>query len=187
MRAPWFWGANPRKRAHGDRMASFSEGAAVAVRPKSQDGLADARLAESMAESARLVDQTLDQVLPKPAGLQSRVQGAMPFATFAGGKRLRPFLVVNCARLFQVDDARSLRVAAALEVLHTYSLVHDDLPCMDDDDLRRGRPTTHRAFDEMTAVLAGDALLTIAFEILADAETHPNAEVRCQLISRLDR
>ena len=78
-----------------------------------------------------------------------------------------------------------MRVGAAIEVLHTYSLVHDDLPCMDDDDLRRGRPTTHIAFDEMTAVLAGDALLTIAFEILADAKTHPDAEVRIALVARL--
>ena len=77
--------------------------------------------------------------------------------------------MLHAARLFGVDDAHSLRVGAAIEVLHTYSLVHDDLPCMDDDDLRRGRPTTHIAFDEMTAVLAGDALLTLAFEILADA------------------
>ena len=102
----------------------------------------------------------------------------MRYATFAGGKRLRPFLVLHSARLFGVDDARSLRVGAAIEVLHTYSLVHDDLPCMDDDDLRRGRPTTHIAFDEMTAVLAGDALLTIAFEILADARD-PSRPPRC--------
>jgi farnesyl diphosphate synthase len=109
----------------------------------------------------------------------------MRYAIMAGGKRLRPFLVLHSARLFGVDDSRSLRVGAAIESLHTYSLVHDDLPCMDDDDLRRGRPTTHIAFDEMTAVLAGDALLTIAFEILADARTNPSADVRCALISRL--
>src|ERR1043165_1676851 len=163
-------------------MVSFSEGAAAkkAVRP-----VTAANLAGAMAEAARLVDTVLDEVLPKPAGLQARVQEAMRYATFAGGKRLRPFLVLNCARLFGVEDARALRVAAALEVLHTYSLVHDDLPCMDDDDLRRGRPTTHRAFDEMTAVLAGDALLTIAFEILSDARTHPSGDVRCALIARL--
>ena len=105
--------------------------------------------------------------------------------SWRGGKRLRPFLVLHSARLFSVDDSRSLRVGAAIEALHTYSLVHDDLPCMDDDDLRRGRPTTHIAFDEMTAVLAGDALLTIAFEVLADARTHPSADVRCALIARL--
>src|SRR6201999_3520066 len=104
---------------------------------------------------------------------------------FAGGKRLRPFLVLHSARLFGVDDARSLRVGGAIEVLHTYSLVHDDLPCMDDDDLRRGRPTTHIAFDEMTAVLAGDALLTLAFGILADSATHPDGNVRIALVARL--
>ncbi|GAA0526963.1 polyprenyl synthetase family protein [Rhizomicrobium palustre] len=109
----------------------------------------------------------------------------MRYATFAGGKRLRPFLVLESARLFDVPVAYAARAAAAIEVLHTYSLVHDDLPCMDDDDLRRGRPTTHKAFDEATAVLAGDGLLTIAFEILADAASHPNAEVRCKLIARL--
>jgi farnesyl diphosphate synthase len=109
----------------------------------------------------------------------------MRYATFAGGKRLRPFLVLHSSRLFGVDEARAARTAAAIEVLHTYSLVHDDLPCMDDDDLRRGRPTVHIAFDEMTAVLAGDALLTIAFEILSDAKTHPSADVRMKLVSRL--
>jgi len=143
------------------------------------------QLPQAIAASARLVDAMLDAVLPQPAGRQARVQEAMRYAIMAGGKRLRPFLVLHSARLFGVDDSRSLRVGAAIEALHTYSLVHDDLPCMDDDDLRRGRPTTHIAFDEMTAVLAGDALLTIAFEILADARTHPSADVRCALIARL--
>ncbi len=163
-------------------MVTVSEGAVAskAAKPAHAVGLAAA-----MAEAARLVDRVLDDLLPEPSGLHARVQEAMRYAIFAGGKRLRPFLVVHCSRLFGVDDSRSLRVAAALEALHTYSLVHDDLPCMDDDDLRRGRPTTHRAFDEMTAVLAGDALLTFAFEILADARTHPDPEVRCQLIARL--
>lgn len=142
-------------------------------------------LRRAIAESAALVDLVLERVLPKPHGPQARVQEAMRYATFAGGKRLRPFLVLHSARLFGVDDAHALRVGAALEALHTYSLVHDDLPCMDNDDLRRGRPTTHRAFDEMTAVLAGDALLTIAFEILADAATHPDPQVRVNLIARL--
>src|ERR1700753_1778435 len=142
-------------------------------------------LLEAMTGSAKAVEAVLEQVLPKPHGLHARIHEAMRYATFAGGKRLRPFLVLHSARLFGVDDARSLRVGAAIEALHTYSLVHDDLPCMDDDDLRRGRPTTHIAFDEMTAVLAGDALLTIAFEFLADAATHPDAEVRAELITRL--
>ncbi len=143
------------------------------------------RLPDALAAAARTADAALDQVLPKPRGLHARVHEAMRYATFAGGKRLRPFLVLNCAKLFGVDPARAARVAAAIEVMHTYSLVHDDLPCMDDDDLRRGRPTTHIAFDEMTAVLAGDALLTIAFEILADPLTHPSAEVRIRLVKRL--
>jgi farnesyl diphosphate synthase len=142
-------------------------------------------LKAAIAESAGLVDAALDSLLPQPEGRQARVQEAMRYAIQAGGKRLRPFLVLQSARLFAVPDARALRVGAAIEALHTYSLVHDDLPCMDDDDLRRGRPTTHIAFDEMTAVLAGDALLTIAFEFLAGAQTHPNAEVRAALVLRL--
>jgi farnesyl diphosphate synthase len=155
-----------------------------AVRSAPEAGSSDS-LPAAIARSAAAVDAVLEAVLPHPAGRQGRVQDAMRYATFAGGKRLRPFLVLHSARLFGVDDSRSLRVGAAIEALHTYSLVHDDLPCMDDDDLRRGRPTTHIAFDEMTAVLAGDALLTIAFEILSDARTHPSAEVRCALIARL--
>src|SRR5580700_7794247 len=153
------------------------------IKPAAPARAAD--LPQAIAGSAKAVDAVLESVLPRPHGPQARVQEAMRYATFAGGKRLRPFLVLNSARLFGVDDAHSLRVGAAIEVLHTYSLVHDDLPCMDDDDLRRGRPTTHIAFDEMTAVLAGDALLTIAFEILADVRTHPAADVRCALIARL--
>src|SRR3984885_15329186 len=144
-------------------------------------------LPRAIAASVQAVDSVLERVLPKPHGAQARVQEAMRYATFAGGKRIRPFLVLHSARLFGVDDAHALRVGAAIEALHTYSLVHDDLPCMDDDDLRRGQPTTHRRFDEATAVLAGDALLTLAFEILADPDTHPSAEVRCRLVARLAR
>src|SRR5579862_8623271 len=155
------------------------------TKDKPPGGTGPGDLPRAIAASAAAVDAVLETVLPQPHGPQGRVQEAMRYATFAGGKRLRPFLVLHAARLFGVEDARSLRAGAALEVLHTYSLVHDDLPCMDDDDLRRGRPTTHIAFDEMTAVLAGDALLTIAFEILADARTHPSADVRCALIARL--
>ncbi|HEX4371269.1 MAG TPA: farnesyl diphosphate synthase [Rhizomicrobium sp.] len=142
-------------------------------------------LPRAIAASVQAVDSVLERVLPQPHGAQARVQEAMRYAIFAGGKRIRPFLVLHSALLFGVDGAHALRVGAAIEVLHTYSLVHDDLPCMDDDDLRRGRPTTHIAFDEMTAVLAGDALLTIAFEILADAATHPDPQVRVNLIARL--
>jgi len=143
------------------------------------------RLEQAMSAAASAVEATLNSVLPRPQGLGARVQEAMRYATFAGGKRLRPFLVLSCANLLAVDKACALRVAAAIEAMHTYSLVHDDLPCMDDDDLRRGRPTTHKAFDEATAVLAGDALLTVAFEILSHPETHPSAEIRCELVRRL--
>jgi farnesyl diphosphate synthase len=144
-----------------------------------------AALSSAMGNAAKAVEGTLERVLPKPHGLHGRIHEAMRYAIFAGGKRLRPFLVVQSASLFDVNPAQALRAAAAIEVLHTYSLVHDDLPCMDDDDLRRGRPTTHKAFDEATAVLAGDALLTIAFEILAHADTNPSADVRCRLLARL--
>ncbi len=153
--------------------------------PKLSARLPSSTLPQALAAASRAVDETLEHVLPRPHGLHARVQEAMRYATFAGGKRLRPFLVLNSAKLFNVDPARAARVGAAIEVLHTYSLVHDDLPCMDDDDLRRGRPTTHIAYDEMTAVLAGDALLTLAFEILAHPETHESAEVRSALVLRL--
>ncbi len=142
-------------------------------------------LPQALVAAAQTVDATLEAVLPRPHGLHARIHEAMRYATFAGGKRLRPFLVLGSARLFDVDPAQAARAAAAIEVLHTYSLVHDDLPCMDDDDLRRGRPTTHIAFDEMTAVLAGDALLTVAFEILAHKATHDSGEVRAELVLRL--
>ncbi len=155
-------------------------GGAVASAPSTVSQLPDA-----LAAAAKTVDAALEDLLPRPGGQHARIHEAMRYATFAGGKRLRPFLVLQSARLFGVEPAHAVRVGAAIEVLHTYSLVHDDLPCMDDDDLRRGRPTTHIAFDEMTAVLAGDALLTIAFEILSDAKTHPSGEVRVKLVNRL--
>ena len=143
--------------------------------------------ATGLARSAAAVEQVLERLLPEPHGRHARVLEAMRYATFAGGKRLRPYLALASARLFGAPEDRAVRAAAASEVRHTYSLVHDDLPCMDDDDLRRGRPTTHRQFDEATAVLAGDGLLTIAFEILADAETHPSGDIRSRLVSRLAR
>jgi farnesyl diphosphate synthase len=160
----------------------------VRIRTESPMAARDfAKLRGAIAAAAREVDGTLDRILPKPHGLHRKVHEAMRYAVFAGGKRLRPFLVLASARLFDIEPERALRAAAAIEAMHTYSLVHDDLPCMDDDDLRRGRPTTHIAFDEATAVLAGDALLTVAFEILSDEATHPAADVRCRLVSRLAR
>jgi farnesyl diphosphate synthase len=111
----------------------------------------------------------------------------MRYAVLGGGKRLRPFLVLESARLCGAPDERAVNAAAALECVHCYSLVHDDLPAMDDDDLRRGRPTVHCAFDEATAILAGDGLLTLAFEIAADPRTHHLAEVRAELTLALAR
>ncbi len=143
------------------------------------------RLPQALSDAAKVVDATLEAVLPKPHGGHARIHEAMRYAIFAGGKRVRPFLVLTTARLFGVAGEGAARTAAAIEALHTYSLVHDDLPCMDDDDLRRGRPTVHIAFDEMTAVLTGDALLTLAFEILSDPRTHASADVRCKLVARL--
>jgi farnesyl diphosphate synthase len=116
-----------------------------------------------------------------------RLLEAMRHASLGGGKRLRPFLVVESAALLSVARSHSLMAGAALECVHCYSLAHDDLPAMDNDDLRRGRPTTHKAFDEATAILAGDGLLTLAFDILARPETHPEPEVRLKLVAALAR
>jgi farnesyl diphosphate synthase len=137
----------------------------------------------SLKSIAAATDAVLERVLPEVRA--DRLREAMRYAVLGQGKRLRPFLVVQSARLFGVDDAHSQRVGAALEALHCYSLVHDDLPSMDNDDLRRGQPTVHRKFDEATAILAGDGLLTFAFEVLADAATHPAPAVRVELVSAL--
>ena len=111
-----------------------------------------------------------------------RLLEAMRYSALDGGKRLRPFLLIECASLFGVKPSQSVQVAAALECIHCYSLVHDDLPSMDDDDLRRGKPTTHRRFDEATAILAGDALLTLSFDMIADEAAHPDGNVRAELV-----
>ena len=137
----------------------------------------------SLKSIATSIDNVLDGLLPDVSG--DRLREAMRYAVLGQGKRLRPFLVVQSARLFGVEDAHCLRVGAALEALHCYSLVHDDLPAMDNDDLRRGQPTVHRKFDEATAILAGDALLTWAFDVLADEATHPAPAVRIALVSAL--
>ena len=146
------------------------------------------RLAEVANETEALLDRllgsnTVDGERARPV----RLLEAMRYASLGGGKRLRPFLVVESAALFGVSRQNSLMAGAALECVHCYSLAHDDLPAMDNDDLRRGRPTTHKAFDEATAVLAGDGLLTFAFDILSRSETHPDAEVRLRLVSGLAR
>ena len=142
-------------------------------------------LERELSETEAAVNQTLDRLLPRPEGIEGRVAEAMRYATLAGGKRLRPFLVVASARLFDVPDPAALRCGAAVEMVHTYSLVHDDLPAMDDDDVRRGQPTCHVKFDDATAILAGDALLTLAFEALSAPATHPDPAVRCELMRGL--
>ncbi|WP_438816401.1 polyprenyl synthetase family protein [Taklimakanibacter lacteus] len=136
---------------------------------------------------AQRIEAYLDQLLPEGAARAPRLVAAMRYALLAPGKRIRPFFVAESARLFGVAERSALQAGAALECVHCYSLIHDDLPAMDDDDLRRGRPTVHRAFDEATAILAGDALLTFAFEILGSAETHRDAQVRGELIAELAR
>jgi len=134
---------------------------------------------------ADLVTVALDELLPRADGPESRLTEAMRYAALGPGKRLRPFFALEAANLFDIEERSVLRAACALECVHAYSLVHDDLPCMDDDDVRRGRPTVHRAYDEATAVLAGDALQTAAFDILLHEDTHDDPAVRCELAARL--
>lgn len=142
-------------------------------------------LQEAMNDVIAKVNKTIERLLPETDLPEARLYNAMRYGTLNGGKRLRPFLVIQSASLFKVDENRSRRVAAALEMLHSYSLIHDDLPAMDDSDKRRGQPSTHKKFDEATAILAGDALLTLAFEILADSNTHEDPRIRCELVTCL--
>ncbi len=142
-------------------------------------------LAEALHQDALAVNAELDRLIPLPDGPERVVHEAMRYSSLDGGKRLRPFLAMRSAALFGVAEDAALRVGCAVEMVHCYSLIHDDLPCMDDDDMRRGRPTCHRQFGEATALLAGDALLTRAFEVLADPATHPDPAVRCELVAAL--
>lgn len=140
---------------------------------------------QRLKEVADRVTVALDQLIPPASGPEANLMRAMRHAALANGKRMRPFFVLETGAMFGVSEKSLLRTAAALECVHCYSLVHDDLPCMDDDDFRRGQPTVHKAFDEATAVLAGDALLTLAFKILASSETHDDPAIRVHLIERL--
>ncbi|PCK00373.1 MAG: farnesyl-diphosphate synthase [Zetaproteobacteria bacterium] len=133
------------------------------------------------------INKTIHRLLPETDLPENHLYDAMRHGTLSGGKRLRPFLVMHSAALFGVDPTRARRVAAALEFIHCYSLIHDDLPSMDNAALRRGKPTVHRQYDEATAILAGDALLTLAFEVLSETETHEDPRVRCELIQTLAR
>lgn len=135
----------------------------------------------AMAATSEAVDRVLGAEIKTVASPDQRVIEAMRYAVLGPGKRLRPFLTLCAASVFDVDRDRALYVGSAMECIHTYSLVHDDLPAMDDDDLRRGRPTVHKAFDEATAILAGDALLTLAFEMISAPDAHPNPAVRVEL------
>ena len=142
-------------------------------------------LAGAMSRVARIMEECLDGLLPQVPGLEARLVEAMRYAALGGGKRMRAFVVMEAASLFAVAETSAARVAASIEMLHAYSLIHDDLPAMDDDDMRRGKPSTHKAFDEATAILAGDALQARAFEVLAEPETHSDASARCDLVLAL--
>ncbi|MGH6950995.1 MAG: polyprenyl synthetase family protein [Vitreimonas sp.] len=143
------------------------------------------RLEARRKETAERINVALDALLPRAQGSEARLMEAIRYSALDGGKRLRPFFTLEAGRIFDADESSLMHAAMAIECVHTYSLIHDDLPCMDDDDLRRGRATLHRAFDEATALLAGDALLTFAFEALADPATHPDPQMRGLLIAGL--
>lgn len=147
----------------------------------------DSALTQASTAVGARIDASFDAMLPVPSDAREQLYAAMRHAAMNGGKRLRPLLVHASCQLFDVDDVSALRVGLAVEAIHVYSLIHDDMPCMDDDDLRRGKPTVHKLFDEATAVLAGDSLHALAFEWLGDPATHPDPAVRCALIAALAR
>lgn len=143
------------------------------------------KLSQAMDECREKVNKTISSLLPATDLVEAPLFDAMRYAVLNGGKRLRPFIVMEGARIFGVDPGRARRVAAAAEFVHCYSLVHDDMPAMDNADIRRGKPSLHKAYDEATALLAGDALLTLAFEVLADPDTHEDPRVRIELVANL--
>ena len=140
---------------------------------------------DTIKHTADLVENALDASFVREEGPLGRVMDAMRWGALDGGKRLRPFLVIAAADIFDCPRERSIRVGCAVEMIHCYSLIHDDLPAMDDSDLRRGRPSVHKQFDDATAILAGDALLTKAFEVMAQEQTHPDANIRCAIALEL--
>ena len=163
----------------------------MAPSPRSRQNLTETLWSDGISfpaaleQAAQLTDVALDKLLVVPSDLESRVYQAMRYSALAPGKRLRPFLVLASAHLFGLAQRCALQVAAAIEMVHAYSMIHDDLPAMDNSDLRRGRPTCHKQFDDATAILAGDGLLTTAFEVLADSDTHGDPAVRCELVAAL--
>lgn len=151
-------------------------------------GVGVSQLEKALADTSEALWDKMDKLLPSPGtGLESKLFEAMRYSVLAPGKRLRPFLTVTSAGLFGVSKSSALQVAAAIEFIHAYSLIHDDLPALDDDDMRRGLPSCHKQYDEATALLAGDALLTLAFEVLADDSTHNSQSVRIALIKAIAR
>ncbi len=145
------------------------------------------RLKTAIRDTATVIDDVINRLIPRSAEMESVLFDAMRYGTLQGGKRMRPLLVLTSCELFNVDQSCAARAAAAVEMVHAYSLIHDDLPAMDNAALRRGRPTVHREFDETTAILAGDALQSLAFEVLADPDTHPDARIRLKLVEGLAR
>ncbi|MCW2336922.1 farnesyl diphosphate synthase [Sphingobium sp. B2D3A] len=146
---------------------------------------AGTRLETALTEIAEAIDVQFDRLLPVPEDQRARLYEAMRYSAIGGGKRLRPLLVKASCDLFNIGWESAVRAGLAVECIHVYSLIHDDLPAMDNDDMRRGKPTAHRAFDEATAILAGDCLHDLAFAVLADERTHADATVRCELIASL--
>jgi len=141
----------------------------------------------NLKNAQKEVDKTIKSLLPSGKGLEKKLFEAINYSILSSGKRLRPYLVIQSSKLFDVDQKNALRVASSIEMIHAYSLIHDDLPSMDNDFLRRGLPTTHRKYNEATAILAGDSLLTLSFEILSNNLTHNDSKIRCELIYELAR
>ena len=169
-------------------MASRSEPSrSTAPTEMAVSGVAGDGLADALKRVQGEIDSVFDAFLPVPEDTSARLVEAMRYAAIGGGKRVRPLLVVSTAEMYGVDRDAALRAGAAIEAIHVYSLIHDDMPCMDDDDLRHGKPTVHKVYDEATAVLAGDALHALAFEILADTGTSSDPFVRSELIATLGK
>tara|TARA_Y100000389_G_C17461290_1_gene521930 strand:+ start:378 stop:1262 length:885 start_codon:yes stop_codon:yes gene_type:complete len=145
------------------------------------DYLPNSLLAKELQKCSLLLNKRINKILPIN-NYNSKIIDAMRYCVLSSGKRIRPFLVINSAKLFDVSVSESINTAIAIEFIHTYSLIHDDLPAMDNDDMRRGALTCHKKFDEATAILTGDAFLTYAFEILSNPDTHNDPEIRCKLI-----
>ena len=145
-------------------------------------------LSTELSKASNLVEKRMLELLPNPQKFSdSKLTLAMNYSALTKGKRIRPILTITTANIFNADLESALDIAAVLEFIHIYSLIHDDLPAMDDDDFRRGEPSCHKKFDEATAILAGDSLLTFAFEILSDEKLKIPSEIKCQLINKISK